>query len=201
MASVQAKGSPVARPRLHVLVCSTRPGRKGPAIAKWFHGVSTKHGKFQSVLVDLAEFGLPVYDEPEHPRLRSYHHTHTRAWSESVDAADALVFVTPEYNHGPPPSLLNALNYLYHEWGNKPASFVSYGGVSAGLRAVQSCKPILNALKMVPIVENVTIPMFQQHLDEEGKFMPTDLHAGSAKRVLDELYRWTEAMVSLRVAT
>ena len=84
---------------LNVLIASTRPGRVGPAVAKWFHEVALRRGDFEEVrLVDLADFGLPVYDEPKHPRLRDYAHEHTRRWSESVDAADAFVIVTPEYN-------------------------------------------------------------------------------------------------------
>src|SRR3546814_1428758 len=82
-----------------------------------------------------------------HPRLGKYQHEHTRRWSESVAAADAFALVTPEYNFGPTPALLNALNYVYTEWNYKPAAFVSYGGVSGGIRAVQLTKPVLCTLK------------------------------------------------------
>ena len=118
--------------RLNVIVASTRPGRVGIHVGRWAHGVAAAHPAFEARLVDLAEFALPVYDEPRHPRLRQYEHAHTRAWSASVAAADAFVLVTPEYNHGPTPALINALDYVYHEWHYKPAAFVSYGGVSGG---------------------------------------------------------------------
>lgn len=186
-------------PRLHVVLCSTRPGRVGATVARWFHGLSVEHGKFDPVeLVDLAEFGLPVYDEPRHPVLQQYEHEHTRRWSASVAAADAFVFVAPEYNYGPTPALLNALDYVYKEWNYKPAAFVSYGGISGGIRAVQATKQTLATLKMVPLVEAVVIPMVAQQLGENKQFKPSDAHASSAKAMLDELLRWAEALKPMR---
>lgn len=182
---------------LQTIICSSRPGRVGPVIANWFHEVATAHGKFDARLVDIAAFNLPVYDEPRHPMMQQYEHDHTKAWSASVAAADAYVFVTPEYNYGPPPSLLNALNYVYREWNYKPASFVSYGGVSGGLRAVQVEKQILSTLKVVPIPEQVSVHMAGQHI-EDGAFKPDATHSHSAIRALDELHRWAEGLKALR---
>jgi NAD(P)H-dependent FMN reductase len=182
---------------LHTIVCSTRPGRVGLAVAQWFHEIARRHGGFDARLVDLAEFNLPVYDEPRHPNLQQYEHEHTKRWSASLAAADAFVFVTPEYNYGPPPSLLNALDYVYKEWNYKPAAFVSYGGVSGGLRAVQMEKMTLTTLKMVPIVEAVTIPMVGQHM-KEGRFAAQEVHVTAATAMLTELARWAEALRPLR---
>ncbi|WP_243375562.1 NADPH-dependent FMN reductase [Microvirga solisilvae] len=184
--------------KLHTIVASTRPGRIGPSIAQWFNDFAAEHGKFGPVLVDLADFNLPVFDEPEHPRLRKYHHAHTKAWSESVAQADALVFVTPEYNFGPPPSLLNALNYLSLEWNYMPAGFVSYGGISGGLRAVQVTKEILTTFKVMPIPEGVPMPMVFPNL-ENGKLNAPDIYKTSAAMMLDELHKWAESMKALRV--
>src|SRR3954469_13372335 len=100
-------------PKLHVIICSTRPGRVGKAVGDWFGQAATAHAGFDVELVDLADMNLPLYDEPRHPRLQQYEHEHTKRWAASVAAADAFVFVTPEYNFGPPPSLVNALNYVY----------------------------------------------------------------------------------------
>ena len=185
--------------KLHTIIASTRPGRVGPGIAQWFNDFAAEHGKFDPVLVDLADFNLPVFDEPEHPRLRNYHHAHTRAWSESVAEADAFVFVTPEYNFGPPPSLLNALNYLAVEWAYTPAGFVSYGGVSGGMRAVQLTKQILSGFKMMPIPEGVPMPMVFQNL-ENGRLKPVDIYKTSAAVMLDELHKWAEALKNARAA-
>src|SRR3546814_1511700 len=73
---------------LHTIICSTRPGRVGPSVARWFHDFAVGHGTFEAVLVDLADFGLPVYDEPNHPVMQKYQHAHTRAWAARVAAAD-----------------------------------------------------------------------------------------------------------------
>ncbi|MDO8458728.1 MAG: NAD(P)H-dependent oxidoreductase [Burkholderiaceae bacterium] len=186
------------KPILHILICSTRPGRVGPAVAQWAQQAALDNDKFDSKLVDLADFNLPVFDEPEHPRLQKYQHAHTKAWSASVNAADAFVLVLPEYNFGPPSALLNAMNYLVREWQYKPAAFVSYGGMSGGLRAVQVTKQLLTTLKVMPMLEAVAIPNVGQHLDADKAFAPNDFHASSADVMFDELYRWTQAMKPLR---
>jgi len=184
--------------RLHIIICSTRPGRVGPAVADWFHAQALAHGGFEVALVDLAQVGLPLYDEPRHPMLQQYEHAHTRAWSRSVASADAFVFVTPEYNYGPPPALVNALNYVYKEWNYKPAAFVSYGGVSGGMRAVQAEKQTLTTLRMVPIFEYVAIPMVAERLDAAGRFQPQPIHDSMAQGLLTELRRFSDALQVLR---
>jgi len=185
------------KPKLHIIIASTRPGRIGPSVAEWFRDFAEEHGSFDPVLVDLADFNLPIFNEPEHPRLRNYHHAHTKAWSDSVAEADAFVFVTPEYNFGPPPSLLNALNYLVAEWQYTPAGFVSYGGISGGLRAVQMTKQILTTFKVMPITEGVPMPMVFQNL-ENGKLKPAEIYRTSAAAMLDELHVWTKALEGVR---
>ncbi|WP_330351244.1 NADPH-dependent FMN reductase [Streptomyces sp. NBC_00582] len=184
-------------PTLHVVVGSTRPGRLALPIAQWAAQAAEQHGGFDVQLVDLAEFGLPLLDEPAHPRTGQYAHEHTRAWSATVDEADAFVFVTPEYNFGPPAALLNAISYLHREWLCKPAAFVSYGGVAAGLRSVQVLKQVLTTLKVMPIPEGVAIPFVFQ-LVQDGSFQPTPPLEAAATDMLDELLRWTEPLQLLR---
>lgn len=185
--------------KLQVIVVSTRPGRAGLPIARWFHEVAARAALFDVELVDLAEANLPLLDEPHHPRLRKYEHEHTRAWSARVAAADAFVFVTPEYNYGVPPTLVNALDYLYHEWNYKPAAFVNYGGVSGGTRAAQMARSLLVALRVMPLPDAVTIPFFANHLDREaGRFNGTEALEKSAHDVLAELLRWAEALAPMR---
>lgn len=184
---------------LQVVIASTRPGRMGPSVATWFEGQARAHGKFSVELVDLAEVGLPLFDEPRHPRLRQYEHEHTRQWSATVERGDAFVFVTPEYNYGSPPSLVNALDFLVTEWGYKPAGFVSYGGASGGLRGVQMTKQIATALRMMTIPEGVAIPFFTQHLDKEtGVFDPGEVQEKASAAMLDELLKWAGALKPLR---
>ncbi len=188
------------KPKLHIIIGSTRPGRVGPSIAKWFHTFAIEHTHFEPVLVDLADFKLPIFDEPNYPAMQKYEHGHTKAWAASVAAADALVFVTPEYNFGPPPALVNALNYLVREWAYLPAGVVSYGGISGGLRAAQMLKQTLTSLKIMPMVEAVVVPNFFQHLDAGGHFKPMDAHVQGARDMLNELLRWTTALTTLRLS-
>jgi NAD(P)H-dependent FMN reductase len=184
---------------LQIVTVSTRPTRKGPAVAVWFEEQARVHGKFEVEAVDLAAVGLPLFDEPEHPRLRKYQHAHTKAWSATVDRADAFVFVTPEYNYGTPPSLVNACDYLLHEWAYKPAGFVSYGGASGGMRGVMMTRQLLLALKVVPMVEAVAIPAFTRQIDQaSGAFTAEPHQARAAAMMLDELLRWAGALQRLR---
>lgn len=187
-------------PKLHIIVASTRPGRKGPAVARWFEDFARRHGGFDPVLVDLAEVNLPVFDEPNHPLQRKYEHEHTRRWSATVAAADAYAFVLPEYNYFPPPALVNALDYLVAEWTYKPAGLVSYGGVSGGLRAAQALKLLLTTLKVMPIPEGVAVPNFTQFLGDDGVFRPGEPVDRSAATMLGELQRWAEALRPLRAS-
>jgi NAD(P)H-dependent FMN reductase len=184
-------------PKLSVVVCSTREGRAGLPIARWFFEAVQKHQKFAGDFVDLKEVNLPMMDEPNHPRLQKYTKPYTREWSSRVNQSDAFVFVTPEYNYGASPALLNALDYLYVEWNYKPAAFVSYGGLSGGTRAVQMTKMVLAALKMAPIVEAVNVPFFQKQL-HDGVFKADEAQDKSAHGLLDELLRWSEALKTLR---
>ncbi|TPW26507.1 NADPH-dependent FMN reductase [Pararhizobium mangrovi] len=185
--------------RLQTVICSTRPGRIGPSMAQWFDRFAEQEGSFETEIVDLAEFSFPVFDEPNHPRLGQYENDHTKRWSQTVDRADAFVFVTPEYNHGPSPSLLNALTYLSREWNYKPAGFVSYGGIAGGVRAVQETKSTLVTLKMFPlVVEGVIVPMVQTMLDDDKVFHPNEMMEKGADAMLKELHRVSEALKGLR---
>ena len=184
-------------PNLHVIVCSVRVKRAGLGVGQWFLRVAEEHGKFHVRFIDLREVNLPMFDEPHHPRFQRYEFEHTKAWSRTIAEADAFVFVTPEYNFSTPPALNNALHYLYLEWGFKPATFVSYGGVSGGSRGVQMTRQTVAALKMVPVPEAVHIP-FIARLIEDGVFKNTPDHDKAARTVLDELHRWAVALAGLR---
>jgi NAD(P)H-dependent FMN reductase len=183
--------------KLAVVIASTRPGRAGLPIGTWFVERARKDGRFDVEIADLKELDLPLLDEPKHPRFAQYEHAHTKAWSAFVKRMDAYVFVTPEYNYGPAPALVNALDYLYAEWHYKPAGFVSYGGVSGGMRSVQMTKQVVSALKMVALAEGVAITSYVNHMKEDV-FVPTEAHDKAAKTVLDELQRWSGALKALR---
>lgn len=184
--------------KLGIIIASTRPERKGSILGQWFYEQARQHSGVEASLIELAEVNLPLLDESAHPRLQQYAHAHTKAWSEQVAALDAFVFVTPEYNFGTPPALNNALNYLYKEWNYKPAGFVSYGGISGGTRSVEMTKQILGALKVVPLVEAVTIPLFAKHLTEAQTFDANDIQIQAAANLVKELQRWHGALKTLR---
>lgn len=184
--------------KLNIVITSTRPGRIGDAVGRWFAGhASANPGGFEVALTDLAKVALPLYDEPKHPRLRDYQHDHTKRWSQIVGGSDAFVFVLPEYNFTAPPSFINAVDYLYLEWHYKPAGFVSYGGVSGGLRATQTAKTMLTTLRVMPIPEQVVVPMVAAQM-KDGKFAPTEIVAQSADTMIAELARWATALAPLR---
>jgi NAD(P)H-dependent FMN reductase len=188
-------------PQLLIIIASTRPGRVGLPVARWFEERARAHGAFDIRIADLAELDLPFMDEPNHPRLRQYTKQHTKDWSAMVEAADAFVFVMPEYNFGFTAPLKNALDYLNQEWRYKPVGLVSYGGISAGTRAVQMVKQVVTTLRMTPVYEAVSIPFVKQFLDDEGTILPNDVMIEAAVAMLDELVRYEAALRPLREPT
>lgn len=184
-------------PRLGVVLVSVREGRAGAPITEWFVEQARLHGGFEVEVVDLKALDLPLLREANHPRLKKYTEPKTIGWSATVEALDAFVFVTPEYNFSMPPSLVNALDHLYHEWSYKPAGFVSYGGMSGGIRSVQAAKTLLTTFKIVPMVEAVAIPFVAKGITD-GRFTAGEAQEKPARVMLDELLRWTHALGTLR---
>jgi NAD(P)H-dependent FMN reductase len=188
------------RPRLMIVIASTRPGRVGLPVGEWIEERARAHGGFDVDLADLAAIDLPFMDEPKHPRLREYTHQHTKDWSARVEVADAFVFVHPEYNYGLNAPLKNALDYLNAEWKYKPLGLVSYGGVSAGTRAAQMIKQVATTLGMFPLFEAVSIPFVAEFVGEGGAIVPNEVMEKAAGGMLDELLRVSAAFAQLRAA-
>jgi NAD(P)H-dependent FMN reductase len=184
--------------QLKMIIASTRPGRKGPAVASWIEGIARKHPAFEVTMLDLQKINLPFFDEPHHPRLQKYEHEHTKRWSETIAGGDAFIFVTPEYNYGYTAPLKNALDYLFLEWNYKPVAFVSYGGIAAGTRAVQMLKQVVTAQKMVPVTDSVNIPFFTKYIDDLERFNGDETLHKSADGMLIELAKWTGALKPMR---
>jgi NAD(P)H-dependent FMN reductase len=185
--------------KLKVIIASTRPGRVGLPVGEWFFNFAKNNTTvFEVELIDLLKINLPMVDEPNHPKLMKYTQEHTKAWSKMIGESDAFVFVVPEYNYGPPASLINALDFVYNEWNYKAAGFVSYGGISGGLRSVQTLKLVMTTLKIVPLPEAVSISMVPEHIDEQKNFVAIPFHEKTAMIMLKELEKWTGALVQLR---
>jgi NAD(P)H-dependent FMN reductase len=185
-------------PKLQIVIASTRPGRVGLPVGRWFEQRARAHGAFDIEVIDLLELGLPFMDEPNHPRLRQYTQQHTKDWSARVDGADAFAFITPEYNYGFPAAIKNAIDFLHFEWQYKPVGFVSYGGVSAGTRSVQMLKQVVTTLKMYALPEAVSIPFVAQFIDDEGVVQANETMEQAADAMLSELLRVSEAFAVLR---
>ncbi len=186
-------------PRLGVIIASVRKGRAGGPVADWFIEVARTHGGFE-VEGSISRSGRSRCSRSRCTRgCISTESEKTRQWSAAISALDAFAIVTPEYNYSSPPALVNAIDHLYTEWNYKAAGLVSYGGISGGLRAAQMTKTLLAAVKIVPIVEAVALPMFSQQIDKaSGAFKATAAQEKSAIVMLDELRRWTGALAALR---
>lgn len=184
------------QPLLQVIVGSTRPGRAGFPIARWFYDLASARDDFRVELVDLAEVNLPMYDEPIHPIRRDYVHEHTLNWSHMIDRADAYVFVIPEYNHSLNAAVKNAIDYLHWEWVHKPYGIVCYGGASMGLRAATALKPVLVQLNMT-WCGDVSIPLMTTPV-VDGIFEANDILVDASAKVLDELSSFAPLLKQLR---
>ena len=114
--------------KIGIIIGSTRPGRKAEVVAKWAYDIARKRKDAEFELVDIADFNLPLLDEPMPPAFGQYSHDHTRAWSAKIDSFDGYVFVTPEYNHATSGALKNAIDFLYQEWNNKAGDSLSTEG-------------------------------------------------------------------------
>ncbi|MFF8024979.1 NADPH-dependent FMN reductase [Streptomyces sp. NPDC007896] len=185
-------------PTLKVIIASTRPGRAGLPIGTWITEVARKHAGFDTVeVLDLAEIGLPLMNEPNHPRLRQYQFPHTLAWSRQVDSADAFVVVAPEYNFSISAPLKNAFDYLSAEWAYKTMGLVTYGGISGGMRAGQAIRGISGALRVTVATESVALPMVFPQI-KDGVFTPAEGNLLAATAMLDELVTLDRGLSPLR---
>lgn len=187
-----------SKPLLLVIIASVRDGRVGESVGNWFVEFAREHGSFEIDVADLKKIDLPLMTEPNHPRLKEYTQEKTWEWSRTVEAADAYVFVMPEYNFAATAPLINALDYLVQEWAYKPVGLVSYGGISGGLRAAQNIKPLITTLSMMPIKEGITIQWVSRHIDDDGRFEPIDSHQSSGAAMLDALAEWSRALSTMR---
>jgi NAD(P)H-dependent FMN reductase len=191
----------MAQPRLQIIVGSTRPGRRGAAVGRWFHDLAVEHDRFDVELIDLVDVDLPLLDEPGPAGREPYTRAHTRRWSRTISAGRAYVFVVPEYNHSFNAATKNALDFLDEEWRHKPVGFVGYGGVAAGARAIQALIPVVVALGMTPVSRAVHIPLINRAVTAGGSFATDDRLDRTATTLLDHLFDHTvERMATDRAA-
>jgi NAD(P)H-dependent FMN reductase len=182
--------------RIAIILGSTRPGRRTEPVARWVLDHAQQRGDAEYELVDIAEFDLPLLDEPVPPSQHKYSKDHTKRWSEKIASFDGYVFVTPEYNHSTSGALKNAIDFLYSEWNNKAAGFVSFGS-SGGTRAVEHLRLIMGELQIADVRSQVALSLFTD-FENFSAFKPQALHEKSLKSMLDQLVAWSGAMKTVR---
>jgi NAD(P)H-dependent FMN reductase len=189
------------KPLVQVILASTREQRVGEKVARWFMGVASARDEITCELADLRDWPLPNYDQPASPKLLEFKYTLplARAWVQKVARADAFVIVTPEYNHGYPAALKNALDWVYAPWNRKPLGLVTYGGPSGGIRCAQALKLVAIELQMVPVRMEVNIPFVGRAFDEAGQ-LTNDVQVKRATEMLDHLIWYAKLLKSAREA-
>jgi NAD(P)H-dependent FMN reductase len=180
-----------------VILGSTRPGRNGKAVADWVmeQAKGRPHATYE--LVDLADYPLPHLDEAFPPSMGQYAGDHTKAWARTIDGYDGYIFVTPEYNHSTSGVLKNAIDYLYAEWNNKAAGFVSYGSLG-GARAIEHLRGICAELQIAGVRQQLSFSLFTD-FENFSVFRPGPQHADAAKILFSQVESWASALKPLRV--
>lgn len=179
--------------RVAVIIGSTRDGRAGGSIARWFHTHAAQRTDLDIDMIDLLDVELPV----RHPQDTT---PELAAWASRIGRADAFVIVTPEYNRSIPASLKHAIDLVHSEWAAKPVGFVSYGGVAQGLRAVEQLRLVFAELHATTVRDGVSINIFDGGVDDNGWVLDSNGAGQAAKRLLDQLEWWASALRTARAA-
>ena len=179
--------------KIAVIIGSTRPNRNGEAVAKWVYKITRKRSDAEFELVDIKDFNLPLLDEPVPPSLGQYSKPHTKVWAAKIGSFDGYVFVTLEYNHGISGALKNAIDFLFAEWNNKAAGFVSYGS-AGGARAVEQ---VMAEVQIATVRNQVLLSLFTD-FENFSVFKPDPQKEASVNAVLDQVVAWGGALKTLR---
>lgn len=184
--------------KIQVILGSTRPNRMSETVGRWIAGQAEMREGLKVEILDLRDYPMPFFNEAMPPSMLKgvYSDKIVAKWVKKVAEGDAYVIIAPEYNHGYPAVLKNALDYPYSEWNNKPVGFVSYGGVS-GARSVEQLRQVVIELQMAPIRNAVHISGVWQAFDEKGQPKDTKLN-GFASGFLDQLIGWANALQAMR---
>ena len=179
-----------------IILGSTRPNRNGKAVADWVVAQTAGRTGARYTLIDLIDFPLPHLDEPIPPSVGQYTGEHTKAWADTIASYDGFVFVTPEYNHSTSGVLKNAIDYLYGEWNNKAAGFVSYGSVS-GARAVEHLRGVMSEVQVAHVRQSVGFSLAHD-FEDYSRFTPNPRAGDQLAVMLDQLEAWTAALKGVR---
>ncbi|MEV6041344.1 NADPH-dependent FMN reductase [Nonomuraea sp. NPDC051941] len=188
--------------KIGIIVGSTRPGRRGRTVAEWVAEVAAREQPAADFeIIDLADFGLPLLDEPHPPASGLYGKAHTIRWAETIAGYDGFVFVTPEYNHSIPGVLKNALDFVYAEWNDKAAGFVGYG-LHGATRAVEHLRLILAELKVATVRSQVALSLHHDFAftapTEPGDLTPGPHQHTALTALLNDVVAWSQALAPIR---
>jgi NAD(P)H-dependent FMN reductase len=184
--------------KIGIILGSTRPGRNGEAVAKWVYDIASRRSDAEFELVDLLDYNLPHLDEAIPASQGMYVNEHTKQWAAKIAELDGFVFVTPEYNHSTSGALKNAIDFVYGEWNNKAAGFVSYGA-AGGTRAVEHLRLIMGELQVADVRAQVALSLYTD-FENFSSFKPGPQHEGNLNVVLDQTVSWTKALETVRKA-
>jgi NAD(P)H-dependent FMN reductase len=191
----------MSKPKIAIVVGSTRPGRFADHPKQWIYDRAIKKGYFDVEIVDLRDYPLPLFDEAMSPAYAPSESEVAKAWQAKVAEFDGFIFTAAEYNRGPTAVLKNALDYAYNEWNKKPAAFVGYGG-AGGARSIEHLRLNTIELQMNPIRAGVHImfPVYMEVVKNGKKLEEFDFLNQSADDMLDQLAWWTRALKAAREA-
>ncbi len=189
----------MAKPRIGIIVGSTRPGRFADYPANWIKELAEKRGDIEVEMLDLRDWRLPFFEEEMSPAYAPSKNEVAQRWQKKVDSLDGFIVTAAEYNRGPTAVLKNALDYGYKEWNRKPIAFVGYGGVG-GARAVEQLRLHAVELQMAPIrsAVHIQIPVYLGVIKEGRSLNDFEPIVQSGKDMLDQLVWWTNALKSAR---
>jgi NAD(P)H-dependent FMN reductase len=189
----------MTKPRIAVILASSREGRFGDKPARWIRDIAARRGDLEVELLDLRDHPLPFFDEPRSPAYGAPEDAEAQRWAKTLARFDGFLFVTPEYNRSIPAVLKNALDYAYGEWNRKPAAFLGYGPIGAA-RAVEQLRLMAVELQMAPTRTGIHIGMDPYLAVAKGEKSLADFDhlAKGAKATLDELAWWARALKSAR---
>ncbi|GIL01048.1 MAG: FMN reductase [Alphaproteobacteria bacterium] len=189
----------MAKPRIGIIIGSTRPGRFADKPAEWISARAKARGEFDIELLDLRDYPLPFFEERASPAWGPSENAVAKRWQQKIDSLDGFIIVAAEYNRGPTAALKNALDYAYREWNRKPVAFVGYGGVG-GARAVEQLRLHSIELQMSPIRAGVHIlmPDFLAVMQGDKGLAELDHLNRSADDMLAQFGWWVRALGAAR---
>ncbi|GAF45433.1 NADPH-dependent FMN reductase [Rhodococcus wratislaviensis] len=182
--------------KIAVILASTRPGRNGAPVAQWVYDHAKQRSDADYELIDIADYNLPHLDEAVPPSMGQYSQPHTQRWADKIASFDGFIFVTPEYNHSTSGALKNAIDFLYAEWNNKAAGFVSYGS-AGGTRAVEHLQLVMGELQVADVRAQVALSLFTDFINF-SEFAPAAHHSASLGVLFKQVVSWSNALENVR---